>query len=192
MSKQIEIVVLTREAHDFIHLVFRIDKMWRKLGAAAIAGLLTPEQLVSADHAWKQLTAEMKIYLDTLWTQFDNWQSLEIEDSPTSLLKPKERIGIFRKTSSLKRRHGKVYQVSIHSLFGETLLKQCRSLDSCFVILHNALIVSEESLTIIAKVKDYYSALLEKIKIQYNTDIKIINGSVSVNKGKSQNIHAYV
>jgi flagellar biosynthesis regulator FlbT len=177
MSKTVDVAVTSKEAHDFLHLVFKIDRLWRKLASAATSGRISSENFLLIDQSWRKLIDEMQGFLNSLWKQFQNWQTGDIA-LPYYLLNTKEVSMLNKKVTALKKANGKVYQVLINSEFGEKFFSQCKSLDSCLVILQNTLRICDESSTINNIVKKHYFAILKKIVYQYKKDSEILESAL--------------
>jgi hypothetical protein len=177
MPQKIDVVVTSEEAHNLIHLVFKIDRMWRRLASAATSGRISPENLLLIDQSWQRLIDEMQNFVNTIWTQFENWKSENIVPSYVSL-SPKEVASINKRTTAMKRANGDAYCVVINSHYGGKLLSLCKSLDSCLVVLHGTLKVCDESIKINNLVKKYYFAILKKIVSQYKKDSEILENAL--------------
>jgi hypothetical protein len=181
MSKTFEVIVLTREAHDFIHIVFNVDKLWRRLATSAVARKINRKRIFIMHQEWEKLISEMKQFLDVLWVQFQCWTVEHIEGSSN-----------FKKLLSIqKKQSGKIYHADIHTEVGRVLLSQCKSLDNCFIILHS-LRVNEENISKIAKIKEYYQGIKTNFEAQYDTDMKVLEKSLKYKPQYPHNVRRHI
>jgi hypothetical protein len=51
MLKTINVAVASKEAHDFLHLVFKIARLWRKPASAATSGRISSENFLFIDQS---------------------------------------------------------------------------------------------------------------------------------------------
>jgi hypothetical protein len=136
MRKRYITKVLSCEGYDFIHKIFKVDKLWRQISAPALIGFLPLNHSRYMYIKWIKLINDMQQFIDVLWKWFGDLQPGTIDTSKFHLDNTKI-AGIIEEATYVQHTRGKVHKVIISSYIGEQLILQCNYLDVCFIIIYN-------------------------------------------------------
>jgi hypothetical protein len=178
LHKLIEIKIYTKEAHDFIHMIFKIDKLFLQLSASEMSQFVSNQDLLNVYKLWIERIVEMEIFCEYIITNVD---CLQIGDNYYTdyAFDIVDISKIYGMAQSLQKEKGRTYQVTVTSYITRQLLIVCRRLDICFTFLQILLNASSEFKKEADYVNQYYHDTLKGFTDQYNQDSKILSDALA-------------